>query len=411
MDTFIARQPIFDEKQVVYAYELLFRSGMDNFFNGDNLDQASSKVIGDSVLIHGFDVLTGGKKAFFNVTRETLIEEYCFMLPKDQTVIEILENIDPDPALLRACERLKAAGYTIALDDFVYDPKYQPFLELASIIKVDFLLSNKEDQRKMAEQFIPKGIQMLAEKVETWEVYQEAKEMGYTYFQGYYFSKPTILTSKDIPSFKLHYLQILQEIHKPELNYGGLEQIIKRELSLSYKLLRYINSAFFCWKVKISSIGHALVLLGETEVKKWASLMTLASMADTKEDELVVQAIIRAKFCESLAPILGLTARSQDLFLMGMFSLVDGIMDQPIELILEKVPLNEDIKAALLGKEGHFGNIYQLVLSYEQGDWAAIPKLNEKLRLGDEHIAQFYIQALEWANHSFKGIEKTPMNV
>lgn len=404
MQTFIARQPIFDVNQVVYAYELLFRSGMDNFFRGGDLDQASSKVIGDSVLLHGLDVLTAGKKAFYNVTRETLTKEYCAMLPKDQAVVEILENIEPDAETLAACRNLKAAGYAIALDDFVYNEKYQPFLDLADIIKVDFLLSSKEDQQKMAERFIPQGIKMLAEKVETWEVYQEARQMGYIYFQGYFFSKPTILSTKDIPGFKLHYLQILQEIQHRELNYKGLEEIIKREMSLSYKLLRYINSAFFGWRVSISSINHALVLLGEVEVKKWASLVALSNMAEGKPDELVVQAIVRAKFCESLAPKLGLVARTQDLFLMGLFSLIDGIMDRPISEVLEKIPIEADIKAALLGEKGHLGNIYQLILAYEQGNWDAVPALHEKLRLGDEDVAPLYLKAVDWANQSFKGI-------
>ncbi len=403
MKTFIARQPIFDVKQEVYAYELLFRSGMDNFFNGDNLDQASSKVIGDSVLLHGLDVLTAGKKAFYNVTRQTLTAGYCAMLPEEQTVVEILENIEPDAETLEACKKLKEAGYPIALDDFVYEEKFKPFLELADIIKVDFLLSSKEEQREMAERFIPKGIQMLAEKVETWEIYQEAKEMGYVFFQGYYFAKPTILSTKDIPSFKLHYLQILQEIQKPQLSYQGLEDIIKREMSLSYKLLRYINSAFFGWHVTVSSINHALVLLGEVEVKKWTSLMALSNMADGKADELVVQAIVRAKFCESLAPKLGLAARAQDLFLMGMFSLIDGIMDRPIEEVLEKIPIESDIKDALLGKEGRLRDVYQLILSYEKGDWEAIPALHEKLRLDEEGIAEFYLEAVDMANQSFKG--------
>ncbi|VAX32126.1 Predicted signal transduction protein [hydrothermal vent metagenome] len=403
MKTFIARQPIFDVKQEVYAYELLFRSGMENFFNGDNLDQASSKVIGDSVLLHGLDVLTAGKKAFYNVTRQTLTEGYCAMLPEEQTVVEILENIEPDAETLEACKKLKEAGYPIALDDFVYEEKFKPFLELADIIKVDFLLSDKAEQRDMAERFIPKGIQMLAEKVETWEIYQEAKEMGYVFFQGYYFAKPTILSTKDIPSFKLHYLQILQEIQKPQLSYQGLEEIIKREMSLSYKLLRYINSAFFGWQVTVSSINHALVLLGEVEVKKWTSLMALSNMADGKTDELVIQAIVRAKFCESLAPKLGLAARSQDLFLMGMFSLIDGIMDRPIEEVLEKIPIESDIKDALLGKEGRLRDIYQLILSYEKGDWEAIPPLHEKLRLDEEGIAAFYLEAVDMANQSFKG--------
>lgn len=405
METFIARQPIFDLKQKVYAYELLFRSGMDNFFNGDNPDQASSKVIGDSVLLHGLDVLTAGKKAFYNVTSQTLTEGYCAMLPKDQAVVEILENIEPTAEILEACRKLKKAGYPIALDDFVYEEKFEPFLEIADIIKVDFLLSNKEEQRKMAERCIPKGIKMLAEKVETWEVYQEAKEMGYCYFQGYYFSKPTILSTKDIPGFKLHYLQILQEIQKPQLSYQGLENIIKQEMSLSYKLLRYINSAFFGWQVTVSSINHALVLLGETEVKKWTSLMALSNMAEGKTDELVVQAIVRAKFCESLAPKVGMAARAQDLFLMGMFSLIDGIMDRPIEEVLEKIPIESDIKAALLGEEGPLRNVYQLIVAYEKGEWEAIPALHEKLHLGEEGIAEFYLQAVDWANQSFKGMD------
>lgn len=405
METFIARQPIFNLKQEVYAYELLFRSGMDNFFDGKNPDQASSKVIGDSVLLHGLDVLTAGKKAFYNVTRQTLTEGYCAMLPKEQAVIEILENIEPDAETLEACRKLKKSGYLIALDDFVYEEKFEPFLEIADIIKVDFLLSNKEAQRKMAEMCIPKGIKMLAEKVETWEVYQEAKEMGYCYFQGYYFSKPTILSTKDIPGFKLHYLQILQEIQKPELSYQGLENIIKQEMSLSYKLLRYINSAFFGWQVTVSSINHALVLLGEIEVKKWTSLMALSNMAEGKTDELVVQAIIRAKFCESLAPKVGMAARAQDLFLMGMFSLIDGIMDRPLEEVLEKIPIESDIKAALLGEEGPLRDIYQLILAYEKGEWEAIPALHEKLRLDEDGIAEFYLQAVDWANQSFKSMD------
>ncbi len=402
METFIARQPIFDKNQDVYAYELLFRSGMDNFFNHSDIDQASSNVIGNSVLIHDLNVLTSGKKAFYNMTRETLVNEYGAILPKDLAVVEILENVEPDPDVLKACRNLKEAGYPIALDDFIYDEKFEPFLELADIVKVDFLLSDKSERQKMAEHFIPRGIRMLAEKVETWEEFQEAKEMGYDYFQGYFFSKPVIVTGKEIPGFKLHYLQILQEIQRPELSYQGLEEIIKKEMSLSYKLLRYINSAFFGWHVEISSINHALVLLGETQVRKWTSLVAMASMAESKTDELVVQAILRAKFCELLAPRLGLSARSQDLFLMGMFSLIDGIMDLPLPEVIEKIPIAEDIKDALLGGEGHLGDIYQYMLAYAQGEWERIPALNKKLGLDDEGISELYITALDWSNQSFQ---------
>ncbi|MBN4054555.1 HDOD domain-containing protein [Nitrospira defluvii] len=405
MDAFIARQPIFDRNQKVFAYELLFRSGLENYFDAPNeaaLDQASSKVIGDSILIHGLDTLTAGKKGFYNMSRETLLKEYYAMLPKDQTVVEILENVEPDPEVIAACKKIKESGYALALDDFVDDDRFKPMVALCDIIKVDFLATDPEEQKRLSETYIEKGIKMLAEKVETWEVFQEATEMGYTYFQGYFFSKPTIMTGKDIPGFKLHYLQILQEIQKPELDYRGLEKIIKLEVSLSYKMLRYINSVFFGWTKEIASIHHALVLMGENEVKKWASLMAMAGMADDKADELIIQAIVRAKFCEFLAPKIGLGSRSQDLFLMGMFSLIDAIMDSPLEVILEKLPISSDVKDALLRKEGLLGEAYQLILAYEKGEWEKTSEINVKLRIGDEQVSQFYVDAVNWGSQSFK---------
>lgn len=403
MDTFIARQPIFDIHKNVFAYELLFRSGWENFFSHDNIDQASSKVIGDSVLVHGLDTLTAGKKGFYNLSRETLVEAYYTVLPKEDTVVEILEDVEPDADVIRAAEKVKEAGYTLALDDFVYNDHFAPLLELADIIKVDFLLSDRDEQAELAARFAPKGIKMLGEKLETWEMYQDAIDMGYVYFQGYFFSKPTVLTRKDVPAFKLHYLEILREIQKPDLDYSGLEKVIKMEMSLSYKLLRYINSAFFGWKTEISSINHVLVLMGETDVKKWASLMVLSSMADDKPDELVIQAVFRAKFSECLAPLFGLGARSQDFFLMGMFSLIDAIIDTPLDEILDKLPIAEEIKLALLEQKGRMGEVHQLVLAYEQGNWKEIADLTARFKIEDEGIPDFYLGALEWANQSFKG--------
>ncbi len=404
MDTFIARQPIFDLKKNVFAYELLFRSGWENYFSHDDIDQAASKVIGDSVLVHGLDTLTAGRKGFYNFSRETLLEAYYTVLPKEETVVEILEDVEPDAEVIKAAEKLKAAGYTLALDDFVYNERFAPLLDLADIIKVDFLLSDRFEQLELAARFAPKGIKMLAEKVETWEIYQDAIKMGYVYFQGYFFSKPTVMTSKDIPAFKLHYLQILKELQKSDLSYDGLEKIIKMEVSLSYKLLRYINSAFFGWKTNISSINHALVLMGENDVKKWASLMVLSSMADDKPNELVVQAVFRARFSECLAPRFGLSAHSQDLFLMGMFSLIDAIIDTSLSELLEKLPIADDIKLALLEQKGRMGEVFQLLLAYERGNWEEIAELTARFKINDDGISRYYLDALEWANQSFKGV-------
>jgi EAL and modified HD-GYP domain-containing signal transduction protein len=201
-------------------------------------------------------------------------------------------------------------------------------------IKVDFLSTEKGARSGLVQEFGPSGVRFLAEKVETLEMLEEAKEIGYTYCQGYFFSKPKIISGKDIPGFKLHYLGVLQEIHRPELDFGRLSEIIKREVSLSFKLLRYINSAFFGLRNKISSLKQALLLLGEREIRKWMTLVTLATLGEDKPEEVVTQSILRAKFCESLAPFAGLFRRSGDLFLMGMFSMIDAILDRPLSEIL-----------------------------------------------------------------------------
>jgi EAL and modified HD-GYP domain-containing signal transduction protein len=219
MDIFVARQPIFDQAQKVYAYELLFRSSLANVFTHADPNQASSKVMSNSFFLLGIDFVTGGKKAFINLTSDLLVQEYATLLPKEAAVVEILETVDPTPEVLNACKNLKEAGYLIALDDFVDKAEYAPLLDLADIIKVDVLATGKEEQRVLLRRLAPKRLRFLAEKVETHEAFQEAAQLGFTYFQGYFFSKPVILKGKDVPGFKLHYFDILREIHRPELNF------------------------------------------------------------------------------------------------------------------------------------------------------------------------------------------------
>ena len=245
MDIFIARQPIFDIRQNVFAYELLYRSGIKNLYAGINGDQASSEVIGSSFLLFGLENLTMGKKAFINFTRKLLEDEVATLLPKESIVVEVLENVEPDKQMLSACIKLKELGYQLALDDFAYDPRFEPFIDLVDIIKVDFLQTSPQDRAALVQRIGNKNIKFLAEKVETKEDFNQALQAGYSYFQGYFFSKPNIVSGKDITSFKLTYLQLLQEIGKPDLDFDELEETIKRDVALSYKLLRYINSAAF----------------------------------------------------------------------------------------------------------------------------------------------------------------------
>lgn len=403
MQTFIARQPIFDQNQKVYAYELLFRSGTaNNFADNPNLNLISSKVIADCTLLLNVDDITAGKKGFVNVTREVLLNEFFSTLPTELTVIELLETIEPDAEVIEGCRKLKRAGYQLALDDFVFGEPYRPLIELADFVKIDFLHTTREEQRAVVERLRPYGVKFLAEKVETQEVLQDALRMGYSYFQGYFFCKPTILARKDIPGFKMQYCRILQEIHQEELNFRRMEQIVKQDMSLSYKLLRYINSASIGRSNTINSIKQALDLLGEREVKRWVSLLALANLGQDKPEALVTQAVTRGRFCELLARFFNLSARAEDLFLMGMFSLLDAILDRELGQILAQMPIQADVKAALLGEENKLREVYNCAISYEKADWEKLPQTSSETFAGlEEALPRLYLDAISWADKSF----------
>jgi EAL and modified HD-GYP domain-containing signal transduction protein len=405
MDVFIARQPIFDTHEKVFGYELLFRSGLDNMFTHADPNQATSRVIADSFFLLNISELTGGKRAFINVTREVLLKEYLYLVPKDLIVVEILETVTPDPEVVAACKKLKGEGYLLALDDFVCKEEYSPLVALSDFIKVDVLSTEVEMQRSLAREFVPRGIRLLAEKVESAPVHQGALTMGYTYFQGYFFSRPKIISGKDIPGYKLHYLRLLQEIHRREADLKQMGQIIRHEVSLSFKLLRYINSAFFGLRNRISSVMQALVLLGEKEIRKWVSLIAMAHMGEDKPEELLVHAVTRAKFCESLACCADLAERKEDLFLMGMFSQLDAILDRSLVDVLREIPIAEDIKAALLGEENSFRTVYEFALSCELGHWEKFSELARRIGVDEAVSSRLYLDAIRWGHGCFQGAE------
>ncbi len=401
MKVYVARQPIFNQRQQVYAYELLFRSGLDNVFAHSDGDEATSRVIADSFLLLGLARITGGHKAFINFTRDLLVNDYATLLPKESVVIEILESVEPDESVLEAAKRAKDQGYLLALDDFVYGPKYDPLLKLTDIVKVDFTVSGPKERRSLAERGSRLGIKLLAEKVETREEFEEAVRMGYKYFQGYFFAKPNIVSGKGIPGFKLNYLQLLNQIHQPGLDYDDLDKIIRREVSLSFKLLRYINSAAFGLMNKIHSIKQALALLGELNVKKWASLVTLAGMGQDKPDALLVNSLTRAVYCESLAGPVGIKDRASDLFLLGLFSHIEALIDQPMAEIMTALPVADDIKKALQGQENQLRTVFDLVLAHEAGRWDEVFRTAAALGLSEDELPELYLKAVELAEKIF----------
>ena len=401
MDVFVARQPIFNRRQEVYAYELLYRAGANKFYSGLNGDRASSEVITNSFLLIGLETLTRGKKAFINFTKNLLEEEIATFLPVKHVVVEILEDVVPDKKTLQVCKKLKNMGYMLALDDFVYGKEFIPLIKLVDIIKVDFLSTAKQEREALVQRIGPQNVSFLAEKVETRADFNQAVEMGYSLFQGYFFSKPLVVSSRNIPSYKLTYMKILQEVHKPAISLDALEKLIKTDVSLSFKLLKYINSLAFGFYSEISSIRQALAILGEKGIKKWLSLISLQGIGKNKPDELLVTALCRARFCELLAPAVGLGRRSSDLFLMGMFSLLDAFLDQPLPDILATLPLAEEIKVALFGGKNRFQEVYALNLAYETGNWEKFSRIAANLNLDEKKVKRFYINSLEVSNKTF----------
>jgi len=400
MEVFVARQPIFDTGTRVFAYELLFRSGIENFYDGSmDGDQTTSKLISNSFMVIGLEDIVKGKPAFINFTRNLLVRGAPSVIPKDLITVEILETVDPDEAVIKACRGLKNAGYVLALDDFIFQEKFRPLIDLADIIKVDFTLTKGQSRRTVMELCNNRTVSFLAEKVETYEDFREALDLGYSYFQGYFFSKPVIVSGRDIPSNKLDSLRILHEVNKPDADFDNIEKVIKHDLSLSYKLIKFINSVFFNLNVKIESIRHALVLLGINEIRKWVSLIAMTAMAEDKPQELMNVSLIRARFCEYIAPHVGLQQRSSDLFLMGLFSVIDAIIDKPMESILKELPLSEDIKGALLEEQGSvFFHVYKLVLSYEQADWKGAAAYARELAIEEGELPEFFMSSVKWAN-------------
>lgn len=290
----------------------------------------------------------------------------------------------------------------IALDDFCYAEKFQPFIEITDFIKVDFLSTPLALRQLLVKKFMPMGIRMLAEKVETREDFNRARQMGYELFQGYFFCKPEILTSRQLPAYKLHYLHVLQAVSQPELDIGELERVIQRDASLCYKLLRYVNSAAFGFRREISSLRHALTLLGEREVKKWASVVAMVEIAQDRPPELLVTSLARARCCEQLASKTGMRGHAPEFFLVGMFSLMDAIVGRPMPVLLSEVSLPDQAKAALLGATSRLRTALDLIVAYAEGRWDEVSRCAAHLRLDESLIPDIYLAALEWATAVFE---------
>jgi c-di-GMP-related signal transduction protein len=396
---FVARQTILDRSQNVFGYELLFRNGVEDYFNADPELAARSTL--DSSLLYGINMLCDKRRAFVNCTCEVLFKDLITLLPPHQTVAEILETVEPEDRVIAACKRLKAAGYLIALDDFAPNDPRLPLVEFADIIKVDIRATRPEERAGMMRRFGSPTCKMLAEKLETPHEYRQARDMGFVYFQGYFFCRPEIVIGREVPASRLHYIRLLEMVSRREMDMRELEKMLKQEASICYRLLRYLNSPLFGFPLEIKSIRHAIAVLGEREMRRWIRLVVTVGAAEQKCSELVLMGLARARFCELLSNQL---QSNTDLFLLGLLSIMDAILEVSMEVLLEQLPVERETKRALLGQKSSLRPLYQLMLAQESGEWSQSSELAKQLKLPDEEVASTWWQALQWSQEATSSV-------
>ncbi len=393
-----ARQPIFDRKLEVAGYELLFRKDDDdvaNFFDGDH---ATARVLVNAFTETKSSDILGGKPAFINLTDNLIRSGIVHMLPKQRAVLEILEDVHVDETLIREVKRLAEAGYKIALDDFVWTPKMRPLVRLAAYIKLDILNMSPDDVRRNLAVLRPYKATLVAEKVETKAEFDLCMEQGFDLFQGYFLAKPHKVSGRRVPANRASMLHLLSRVYDPKLSIRELNRLISRDVGLSYRFLKIVNSAYYNLPRKVESIQHALSLLGLDFTRMWISLIALAAI-DDKPQEVFVTAAIRAKMCELLGKKNG-AKRVDSYYVVGLFSILDALMDAPLMEIVRDLPLDDDIMSALVDRTGPIGSALDCVVAHEQCRWGDV----EFEGLDSGAIQQAYLEALAWASETKKTV-------
>ena len=393
-DAFVGRQPIFDQHKTVYAYELLFRSGSTGGANVIDGNQASTQVMLNTLTEFGLDNIVGKHRAFINLTRELLVDDLIQMLPRERVVLEILEDVTIDEELVNAVQKLSDQGYSIALDDFVYSDDWRPLVEIADIIKLDVMAVEDNNIEKQVAFLRSFDTLLLAEKVETMEQFTFLKTLKFDYYQGYFLSKPSTIEGKRTPTNQLSILQLLSKLARPDTPHSEIESLITQDVTLSYKILRYINAACFALPRKIVSINEAIIYLGLSNIRRFASMIAMTGFND-QPHEILLTALIRARMCELLAEAASLE-NTDTYFTLGLFSSLDIMLRKPMKNLVEELPLGDDLTQALLDKDIQLSEALRCVLAYERQQWSAVAFNG----LSGEEISNIYLQAVQWGNEA-----------
>lgn len=394
----LARQPILTREEKVLGYELLYREDHDNNCTTADPDGATCSII-DTLNVIGLDAACDGRLAFIDCTHQMLLKEFFFLLPSDKVVVEIQQAVPADEAVTEACQKLKRGNYRIALDNFALNDPRELLVAYADFVKVDIRKSPPEQSAAIVAKHASSQCCMVAQNVETQQEQIVSAKDGFTVFQGYFFRHPERMRARHIEANQANYLRLLRAIATPDVDLPAVEDLIKHDASLCYRLLRYLNSPRFAVSSPVQTVRQGMTLLGERELVQWIRMATTVAMGQDKCSDLVLSSLVRARFCEIIAPKVGRS--KSDLFLVGMLSLMDAILEVPMGVVVEGLALDEGTKAELLGaKKGSntpLTQIYRLMVAREIGEWEDVAALAKPLNLSLPFVNRAYNEAIGWA--------------
>ncbi|NOH56020.1 HDOD domain-containing protein [Vibrio coralliilyticus] len=399
-DTYVARQPIFNAKRQTLGYELLFRDGENNAYPAHvDSNRATYRLIVENFLSLGTNPAFAQSRSFINFPYKSLIRRLPLSLPREQIVIEVLETCPPTDELYEAIKELNAAGYLIALDDFVYSSEWERFLPFVQIIKLDIMAMGLDAACEFVQERKSRGIRrkFLAERVETEEEFLTARSAGFSFFQGFFFSKPEVIRQQYISPEQVIAMELLREVCQTNVDFEKVEAIVAKDVALSYKLLRFVNTMSERLEVTISSFRQALVYLGEDKLRIFVSLAVASFISAKKPKELYNLSLQRAQFCQLMANENPFSQFREQAFLIGLFSTLDALLDLSLEELVKQLPLNQAIKVALLERQGPYGILLGLEECYERADWQGMQDACRQLNLSVDDVMPRISEAQRWS--------------
>ncbi len=395
---YFARQPIFDLRDKVHAYELLFRSGPEPAFRGDG--NSATRAMLDNLIMFGFENLTDGLPGFVNCTLEVLTNGLVEVLPPDRTVLEVLETVDPTPALINSCQALKKLGFRIALDDFRWKPEFEPLIEIADFIKVDVLQSDRAERDDLRSRVKSPSVKLLAEKVEVREEQEQLRSEGFELFQGYYFCRPNLMKKREVAANSITQIELLIALRKSPIDLHHVSNLVQRDPAIAYRLMRLVNSPASAMRQEIRSVETALIAVGEKRFQRMATIAIADTLNRGKSVEVLRMALVRARFCELAASLTWRDTNEQ--YLLGLFSMLPAMLEVPMENVISALPFRAEIRDALLGEHNSDRGLLCWMESSEKGDWPNCETAEYMKRLDQGQLMRHLANAMQWADEALR---------